>query len=273
VAALDLIGSWPVDHVAAGYLPGPGADPEMAGETDRVFRLASVTKLLTSLAVLVAVEEASIELDEPAMTMPEVTVRHLFAHASGLPFEGATPVARPARRRIYSNEGIERLAAHVAERTGIPFSAYLDEAVLQPLGMHDTDLRDCSPAAGAWAPVGDVLRLGRELLAPSLVSAGTLSAAVTVQFPGLSGIVPGFGRQDPCDWGLGFELRDGKSPHWTPTMASPATFGHFGGSGTFLWVDPVAGVACAALTDRDFDAWAAEVWPPFGDAVLAEAGS
>ena len=97
-----------------------------------------------------------------------------------------------------------------------------------------------------------MLRLGQELLAPTLVDAATLAEATTVQFPGLAGIVPGFGRMDPCDWGLGFEIRDGKAPHWTATANSPATFGHFGGSGTFLWVDPDAGVACAALTDRDF---------------------
>ena len=51
---------------------------------------------------------------------------------------------------------------------------------------------------------------------------------------------------------------------------SPKTFGHFGQAGTFLWVDPDAGVACVALTDRPFGPWAAEVWPEFADAVLAE---
>ena len=270
MAALDLLDAWPVEHAAGGYLAGPDAEPVVAGDVHRAFRLASVTKLLTSLAVLVAVEEGSVDLDEPAVTMPEVTVRHLFAHAAGLPFEGTAPVAQPGRRRIYSNEGFVRLAGHLAERTAISFDAYLAEAVLHPLGMHGTELREGDPAAGAWAPLGDVLRLGRELLAPTVVSPATLAAAVTVQFPGLTGIVPGFGRQDPCDWGLGFELRDGKAPHWTPTTASPATFGHFGGAGTFLWVDPNAGVACAAVTDRDFDTWAIEAWPPFGDAVLAE---
>ena len=59
-----------------------------------------------------------------------------------------------------------------------------------------------------------------------------------MQFPGLVGVLPGFGRMDPNDWGLGFELRDAKSPHWTGARNSPRTFGHFGGSGTFLWVDP-----------------------------------
>ncbi|HSY00101.1 MAG TPA: serine hydrolase, partial [Streptomyces sp.] len=51
------------------------------------------------------------------------------------------------------------------------------------------------------------------------------------------------------------------------------TFGHFGQSGTFLWIDPVAGLACVALTDRAFGPWAIEAWTPFTDAVLAEVGN
>ena len=66
------------------------------------------------------------------------------------------------------------------------------------------------------------------------------------------------------------EIRDSKSPHWTGANSSPRTFGHFGQSGTFLWVDPDAGAAAVALTDRDFGPWAAEVWPPFTDGVLDE---
>jgi CubicO group peptidase (beta-lactamase class C family) len=48
---------------------------------------------------------------------------------------------------------------------------------------------------------------------------------------------------DPNDWGLGFELRDTKEPHWTGTRNSPRTYGHFGGSGSFLWLDPEPGDA------------------------------
>ncbi|GAB3883240.1 hypothetical protein GCM10029964_042260 [Kibdelosporangium lantanae] len=97
--------------------------------------------------------------------------------------------------------------------------------------------------------------------------------ATTVVFPGLAGVLPGFGHQRPNDWGLGFSVRDHKSPHWTGTGNSPETFGHFGQAGTFLWVDPAVGIACVALTDRVFGPWAAEVWPVFSDAVLAEVTS
>jgi CubicO group peptidase (beta-lactamase class C family) len=110
------------------------------------------------------------------------------------------------------------------------------------------------------------------LLAPSLVAAETLAEATSVQFPGLIGVLPGFRRQEPNDWGLGFELRDGKSPHWTGTRNSPQTFGHFGRSGTFVWVDPEAEVALCCLTDLDFGDWAKTAWPALSDDVLAERG-
>ena len=55
------------------------------------------------------------------------------------------------------------------------------------------------------------------------------------------------------------------------TTNSPATFGHFGQSGSFLWVDPVAGLACCGLADRLFGPWAAAAWPALADALVAEA--
>ena len=88
-------------------------------------------------------------------------------------------------------------------------------------------------------------------------------------FPGLDGVLPGFGRQDPNDWGLGFEIRGTKSPHWTATANGAATFGHFGQSGTFLWIDPERDAGLVCLTDLDFGPWAKEAWPVLGDAVLA----
>lgn len=240
----------------------------MHGDVDRVFRWASVTKPLTALATLVALEEGIVDLDEPAGP-PGSTVRHLLAHASGLPFDAGAPIARPGRRRIYSNAGFEVLGNLVAERSEMPFERYLREAVLDPLGL-GAELRG-SPASGLYGTLADVLALGRELLAPTLVAAETLAEATSVAFPGLSGVIPDMGRFDPNDWGLGFELRDEKPGHWTGSRASPRTFGHWGGSGTFLWVDPDAGLACGCLTDLDFGDWAKEAWPRLSDAVLEEA--
>jgi CubicO group peptidase (beta-lactamase class C family) len=99
-----------------------------------------------------------------------------------------------------------------------------------------------------------------------------MTAATTIAFPDLRGVVPGVGRFDPCDWGLGFEIHGRKAPHWMGEANSPATAGHFGGAGTFLWADPVARLAVGVLTDRAYGPWALEAWPAFSDAILAAAG-
>ena len=261
--ALRAIDSWGARTAAAGVVRADG-ELGVHGPRDAVLRWASVTKLLTGLATLVAVEEGTVDLDEAAG--PEgSTLRHLLAHASGLPPDEGPPLMPPERRRIYSNYGIELAAALVAERAAMPFAEYLHGALLEPLGL--TGAMHGSPAWGYRGPLDDVLALARELLAPTLVAAETLAEATSVQFPGLVGVLPSWGRMEPNDWGLAFELRDAKSPHWTGTRASPRTFGHFGAAGTFLWVDPDAGVALAVLTDREFGDWAKDAWPALSDAV------
>ena len=274
MTALDRIHTWPTEHASA-VVVGPDGVIATAGDQHHVYRLASISKTIAAWAVLVAVEEGTVRLDD-AVGQPGCTLRHLLAHAGGYPFDGREPIAPPGQRRVYSNAGIEMAAEHLAAAAGMSFATYTDEAVLGPLGMDSTDLRE-SPAHGMWSTTADLALFAAELLTPRLVSAATANAATTAAFPTLSGIVPGIGRFDPCPWGLGFEIRGHKQPHWTGTANSPDTFGHFGGAGTFLWVDPGAvhheALACVALTDRPFDDWAAEAlvhWPELSDAVLRE---
>lgn len=266
--ALDLVRSWPATTVAAGWF-GPSGAHHGAGNTAAAFPLASVTKPLVAYAVLVAVEEGTLALDTPAGP-PGATVAHLLAHASGLADDPDRPLAPPGRRRIYSNLGFEVLGRTLEEASGMSCAEYVQAAVVEPLGLAATGLRG-SPASGAVGSVDDLLRVAAEWLRPTLVHPSTLATARSPVFPELAGVLPGFGRQDPNPWGLGFEIRGTKHPHWTGARCSPATFGHFGRSGTFLWVDPVAGVACTALTDLDFGDWAVAAWPALSDAVLAEA--
>src|SRR6266498_2382694 len=181
-AALD----WPVAHGGAAVVTRddlqqlwvPGTGPETT------WAIASVTKLLTTMATLAACDAGHVDLDQP-VDEEGATVRHLLARG--------TPV----------------------------------------------------------------------------VSAELFAEATTVQFPGLAGLVPGVGRFDPCDWGLGFELLDGKRPHWMGERRSPAAFGHFGASGCFLWVDPEVEVAAVGVSDRDFEdgRWAMRTWPAWSDGL------
>lgn len=269
MCALELIDSWPVDHAAAAVV-NPDGIVATYGPVDRTFPLASVTKPLSAIACLVAAEEGAIDLSDPvSATGPDVTVRHLLAHASGLAPETRDRAAAPGTRRIYSSAGFDILGEYLAAATGLDFPKYLTQAVCEPLGLSATTLNG-SPAHAATSTVTDLARFARDLLAPTLVHPDTLAEATRVQFPGLSGVLPGFGRQEDNAWGLGLEIRNGKSPHWTGSRNSPGTFGHFGRSGTFLWVDPTARLATVVLTDRDFGPWAAEAWPVLSDAILPE---
>jgi CubicO group peptidase (beta-lactamase class C family) len=271
VRALGLTREWPVPHVGAAVVAADGTVLGRAGEIDRSFQLASITKPLVAWAILIAAEEGTVGLDD-AVGQPGCTLRHLLAHAGGYQFEGAEPITTPGRRRIYSNAGFELAAGAVEQMAGLPFADYLAEAVLAPLEMGATALRG-SAAHGCAATVEDMIAFVAELQRPRLVDSSTATEAFTAQYPELAGIVPGVGRFDPCPWGLGLEIRGDKSPHWTGRTNSSAAVGHFGGAGTMMWVDPDAGCGLIALTDRPFDDWSIEAmkrWPELSDAVVSE---
>ena len=273
MSALDLVSEWPVTNAAAAVV-GPNGVLASRGDVSSRFALASVTKLLVARAALVAVEEGAVDLDTPAGP-PGSTVRHLLAHTSGLSMRSPDVIAEPGKRRVYSNAGFAVLAATLGQATEIPFDRYLAEAVFEPLDMGASALVGGTEAAGfgGESSVADLALFAVDLLRPTLVSEEMHADAVAVQFPGLAGVLPGYGSQRPNDWGLGFEIRDGKSPHWTGSLNSAATFGHFGQSGTFIWVDPVADLALVTLTDRDFGEWAHPLWPALSDGVLREFGT
>lgn len=264
------------------------------GAVDQVFAWMSVTKPLTALAALIAVDQGKVGLNDPIPRQP-FTLRHLLAHASGLPFSEAsgtegtsesteqviqgrllvtTPRVQPdkvERRRIYSNLGFELMAEYIASQVGQPFSQWATEQVIEPLELDSVSLPG-SPAYGAQGNVLDVLALGSELLAPSLISAELAAQASQVQFPGLMGVVPGYGSHKPSDWGYGYEIKGTKSPHWTPQSAAPETFGHFGASGSYLLVDPVNSLVAAFLGEKDFGETHRELWPQLGEEAYRLAG-
>jgi CubicO group peptidase (beta-lactamase class C family) len=268
--ALDLLVDWPVANAAAAVI-GPAGVLATHGDTERVFELASVTKPLVARAAQVAIEEGVVDLDTPAGP-PGSTIRHLLAHASGLAMHSDRELAAPGTRRMYSNYGFAVLAETVERESGIEFGRYLTEAVCEPLRMGSTRLDGGASTAGygGTSTVSDLAAFAGELLRPALVSGQMHDDATTVQFPGLDGVLPGYGVQRPNDWGLGFEIRDSKSPHWTGSRNSARTFGHFGQAGGFIWADPDAELAFVVLTDRDFGDWALDLWPEISDRVRGE---
>jgi CubicO group peptidase (beta-lactamase class C family) len=272
---LQEIEDWEPDTVAVGVtdasttLGGRGA-------VDTVLPFASLTKPLSAYAVLIAVQDGVLHLDEPLgeeAPAPEATVRHLLAHAGGLPLdEDGGPVQRVGQRRVYSNWGYELLGELVASRVGHGFAEHLDHEVLAPLGMTSTRLKG-SPAHAAEGTVTDLLAFARELLDPQLLDPELHAEATTATFPTLEGVVPGYGRQSPNEWGLGPEIKGTKDPHWTGSRQSATTFGHFGRSGSFIWVDPELGLASAELADTPFGEWSKRVWPAFNDRVVETFGA
>jgi CubicO group peptidase (beta-lactamase class C family) len=270
MTALEALDNWPVTAAAAAVI-GSGGVLASHGDAERVFELASVTKPLVARAVQVAVEEGVVDLDTEAGPRGS-TVRHLLAHTSGLAMHSDRVLAKPGTRRMYSNYGFTVLAQTVERESGIEFGRYLAEAVCEPLGMAATRLDGGAEAAGfgATSTVADLAAFAGDLLRPSTVSAQLHAEATTVQFPGLDGVLPGYGTQRPNDWGLGFEIRDSKSPHWTGLRNSARAYGHFGQAGGFIWADPELDLALVALTDRDFGDWALRPWPAISDAVIAE---
>ena len=208
-------------------------------------------------------------------------LRKLFAgtkvshHGRFYQFEGVTveprPVQQPCPIWIASNptgltwKGGASASDAAVERSFRRVARYADGWVTNKLSPEEFR----GPGSGMRASLEDVLALGRELLSPRLVAPETRDEMTSVQFPGLSGVLPDHGRFDPLDWGLGVQLNT-EPRTWMGSRTSARTFGHFGGTGTFLWVDPEARVVCAALTGRNFGDWAKGVWPPFADAVIAE---
>lgn len=264
----EQFATWPVERAGFAILRA-GEVVERSGD-DGVFELASIAKLFAAMTALIAIEEESIDLDEPAG--PEgATIRHLLSHSAGYDFDSDRIVAGVGARRVYSNTGIDRYAVHLEQRTGMAYGEYLRLGVLEPLGLNDTVLYG-SPAQGMRSSVADVAALTAEFMRPRLVSEATMEMARTPVLPDLGGVLPGIGRFDPNPFGLAMEVKGVKSPHWSGSLTSEATYGHFGGAGTFLWVDPSIDVGAVALTNRSFDVWAMRVWPAFGDLVVRHHG-
>lgn len=237
------------------------------GDDTAVMPLASVSKPIAALAVLVAVDRGMLSLEDPAG--PDgATIRHLLAHTAGYAFDSAEVLAAPGARRIYSNTGFDVLGEAVERATGYEMPDWVEHTVVEPLGLTDLEV-DGSPAKDYRGSIRDLVAIGRAWLAPGLLREETWREATSVQFPETAGVLPGYGRQKPNPWGLGVEIRGEKHPHWTGEHSDPATFGHFGQSGSFLWMDVRRGAAAAFLGEEPFGEQHVRAWPGITDRILA----
>ena len=257
-------------HPALVGVTGPDETLAVQGDEHERMVLASVTKPLTAWGALIAVDRGMISLDDPAGPSG-ATVRRLFDHTSGLGMEPADAQRTPGERRIYSNAGIDALAEHVSDTVGVPFSAWMAHEVTGPLGMSETDVSG-RPSAAGISSIHDLLIFAREVLRPTLISEELRDLALAVSHGGLRGIVPGYGPYPDCVWGLGFELKGAKEPHWMGSSLPPETAGHFGAKGSFLFIDRSRDLAAAFLSGVLFDAHHKRVWPGLTDEIVARYG-
>ena len=261
---------FPTALVVTGAPAPDGGALYESGDVDEIFPFASVTKPIVAWSALVAVDRGLLDLDAPAgAPAPDgATIGHLLSHSSGIAADSDERLASPGTRRIYSNRGIEILGQWLQEATGTPLETWVETTVLEPLGMASV-LIPGSPAHSGEGSARDLSLFARELASPRLVSPALAERACAPVLPELDGVLPGYGRQVPNPFGLGVEVRGAKSPHWTGKGNSPQTFGHFGQSGSFMWVDPVAERQAVFLGAEPFGQVHRKTWPALGDQILA----
>ena len=261
---------FPTALVVTGAPAPDGGALYESGDVDEIFPFASVTKPIVAWSALVAVDRGLLDLDAPAgAPAPDgATIGHLLSHSSGIATDSDERLATPGTRRIYSNRGIEILGQWLQEATGTPLETWVESTVLEPLGMASV-LIPGSPAHSGEGSARDLSLFARELASPRLVSPALAERACAPVLPELDGVLPGYGRQVPNPFGLGVEVRGAKSPHWTGKGNSPQTFGHFGQSGSFIWVDPVAERQAVFLGAEPFGQIHRKTWPALGDQILA----
>ncbi len=292
--ASSIVGHLGPDEVLAyGVIGAGGLEVVYRSPRSDVYPWASVSKLVAALAVHVALEDGSLQRTSRVGDF-ELSVEDLLSHSSGLATGGVgeprllapqsvEPSRPPRERRIYSNIGYELLGRSLEGLSGIRYRDYVMEAVLQPAGMTGasfvvpssvggavTSQEVTGAAFGIRGKLDDLIGLAAALCFEVAVSMESLLSIRTAFLPELSGVLPGFGHQSPNPWGLGAEVRGHKSPHWMGTMVSAESFGHFGQSGSFLWIDPIQRCFAVFAGSKPFGAWAKERWPSLNDAIVRE---
>lgn len=186
-AAVMIIRDGEILHQAGyGYA---NLDEQQPIRSNTAFRLASVSKQFTAMAVMVLEEDGALSYDDPVSKyLPQlapyegVTIRHLLTHTGGLPeyyesidTESSQPtnadalrllgemdeaVFAPGEQYEYSNPGYDMLAPLVEAASGMEFPVFMKQRVFEPAGMHASLIHDHRPPeiphrALGYAPAGD----------------------------------------------------------------------------------------------------------------------
>ena len=262
----SLAAGWPGSpSFIVAHVDGGVAKPILSsGDVDEVREWASISKIAVGIGALRAVEAGQVSLDD-SVGPPGATLAHCLSHASGLGYEAGDRVVPVASRRVYSNIGIDTAGAHLAPTDPL---SWLRNSVLRPLALEKTDVVE-RVAAGVRGPTTALVRLGAELLAPSVLSLSSRDRMVSPFLPELDGITPPFGRQTPNYWGLGPEIR-GTKHHWMGEWPE-TSFGHFGRSGALLLCDPTTQLLVAATSSEPFGPWAVALWPTWINEIRSAA--
>jgi CubicO group peptidase (beta-lactamase class C family) len=225
-----------------------------AATPDTLYRIASITKLFTSTAILQLRDAGRLQLDDPIVThlpwfsigQPDadaspITIRHLLTHTAGLPREAAFPywtdgdfptiekvrerlpqqrAALPVEREWkYSNLGLTLAGEVVTAAAGRPYADYVAQHVLEPLGMKRTFVTTPPPDHPDLA-AGYERRLpsGRRAAAPHTDGRGiTAAAGMTTCVTDLARFAM-FQFRDGAAGGVRIlkpsTLREMQRPHW-----------------------------------------------------------
>lgn len=213
---------------------------------EHLFRIGSITKPFTALAILLLMDRGQLTLDDPIgrhlPAYPEpgrrITLRQLLTHQAGLPDYTRLPAFRtlreavpdaaallayfqhepldfvPGERHVYSNSGYAVLGAVIEAISGQPYGRFMAQHVFQPLGMADTGLEDRAVHA---VVKGYGHRQGKRQQAPVPPSANTYASGglvSTVDDLARFALAVDAGRLlKPATWALAFgpvPTRDGQ---------------------------------------------------------------
>ncbi|GLC26839.1 serine hydrolase domain-containing protein [Roseisolibacter agri] len=295
-------------------------------DTGTVFRIASMTKSFTALSILQLRDAGKLALDDPAeryvpelkglryptADSPKLTIRHLLTHSEGFPEDnpwgdqqlaaseaelsrlmrsGIPFSTAPGTAYEYSNFGFAILGRIVANVSGMPYTRYVTERVLRPLGMRSTwmEARAVPPQRlahgyrrqddqwleepalpdGSFGPMGGMLTSVSDLSrwvgfmldawpardaderAPLKRSSAREMQQVW-RYAGASAVRDAAGAITLTSGGYGYGLRVGQ------TCRYPITVSHTGGLPGFgslmRWL-PEHGVGIVALGNRTYTGW------------------